>query len=681
MKRLFGPLLSSILILAADVPAHADTITAERYLDALVDRSVDPGDDFFRYAVGKWLAAHPIPPSESSWGIGKTVQEETYRRLIAINEEATRAAATAAPGSNAQKIGDFWHAAMDTATIEKLGMTPLAGYFQRIADIRTKEAFIDEVGRLQYIGVGAMCGTFIFQDEKNSERMAVHLYQGGLGLPDRAYYFDDDERTRTIREEYVKHVGRMFELLGDASNVAQKNAATVMALETELAGASRKLEDLRDSNKNYNEYAVRDLAKLAPSVRWREFLEQGGIVRVDTVIVGQPEFFEQLEKSLKTRGLDEWKTYLRWQLATTFAAPAGGKFDVENFRFYGTVLSGAKVQRPRWKRMLDAEENYLGDALGQLYVERHFSPASKARYEKLTDEIFQAFRERIRGLAWMSDATKTRALRKLDSVTKKIGYPNRWRDYSAFEVNRDSHLLNCLRGNVWASDYTIAKLGKPVDRTEWQMTPQTYNAYYNPSSNEIVMPAAIFVLPGIDDAEVDDALAYGYAGGTTIGHEITHGFDDDGRQFDERGNLESWWTEADEAEFKRRAEVIVQQYDAYIAVDSLRVNGKATAGENIADLGGIVLGWEAFKKTEQYRSGKVIGGYTPAQRYFIGWALGWMNELRPENLALRVKSDVHAPSFLRVIGPVTNHPAYYEAFGVKPGQPMYREPKVRGEIW
>jgi putative endopeptidase len=329
--------------------------------------------------------------------------------------------------------------------------------------------------------------------------------------------------------------------------------------------------------------------------------------------------------------------------------------------------------------MLDSEEFYLGFALGELYVKQYFSPKTKERYEKLTKEIFEAFRERIGRLDWMSQETKQQALKKLNTVIQKVGYPQKWRDYSTYEVDRSSYVMNSLRGNIWRSKYFIQKLYEPVDRTEWNMTPQTYNAYYNPSNNEIVLPAAIFILPGIPDEYVDDAIVYSYAGGTTIGHEITHGFDDQGRLFDSEGNLKEWWTKGDGEKFQQRAKKIIEQYNAYVAVDDLHVNGDATQGENIADLGGLVLGWDAFKKTEQYKSGKSIGGLTPAQRFFIGWALGWMNDIRPENLAVRVKTDVHSPSFLRVIGPLSNMPEFYEAFGVKPGDKMYRSDPVR--IW
>lgn len=659
--------------------AEAPSTTAADYLQRFIDPLVSPREDYFQHAVGKWLRENPIPASERAWGIGNVVQEETYRRLVGINEEASHARARA--GSTAQKIGDFWASAMDTSAIEAQGMKPLAAEFARIEKVRDRTGLLLAAAQLQYIGVGAMFSTPIFQDEKRSDRYALHLYQGGLGLPNRDYYFDTDERSTMIRREYETHVAKMFGLLGDDDARARAHARTVMTIETELAGASRKLEELRDPHANYNRMSLDELGTLTPSVAWRPFLAATHIRGVDTVIVGQPDFFRRVETSLAAHTIEEWKAYLRWHLASTFASQAGGAWDAESFRFFGTILNGTPVQRPRWKRMLDQEEAYLGDALGQLYVARYFSPRTKARYEKLTDEIFDAFRARLARLDWMSEATRQRARRKLDAVTKKVGYPEKWKDYSSYRVDRSSFLGNCVRGNAWQSDWSIAKLSRPVDRSEWDMTPQTYNAYYNPSNNEIVLPAAIFILPGIADSLVDDAVVYAYAGGTTIGHEITHGFDDEGRQFDERGNLESWWSEDDEREFNRRAAGIVRQYDDYIAVGDLHVNGKATAGENIADLGGIVLGWEAFTRTEQYRKGESLGGLTPAQRYFVGWALGWMNQRRPENVAMRVKTDVHAPSFLRVIGPVSNMEPFYEAYGVQPGDRMHRADDVRVKIW
>ena len=668
-----------LIIFSPKKQEAADTTDYSHYLDQYVDTSVSPGEDFNKYALGKWLKNNPIPSNENNWGISDVVQEETYQRLLAINKQSSDSHGQ--NGTNQQKIGDFWYAGMDTANIEKLGISPLKAEFDRIQSISNKTELLDDVAHLQYIGVGAVFASPIFQDEKNSEQNVLHLYQGGLGLPNRDYYFDTDERAKTIRTEYVKHVSKMFQLLGDSETVANQNADTVMQMETDLAKASRKLEDLRDLQANYNKMSLADLSKITPSIEWKEFLEKGNIVDVDSVIVGQPEFFKQVEQSLNSETIDHWKTYLRWHLINTYADKVSSNFDIQNFHFYGTILNGTPEQRPRWKRILDNEEVYLGYALGQLYVQEYFSPETKQRYEKLVDDIFDAFRARIEKLDWMSDQTKQQALKKLNSVVKKVGYPEKWRDYSSYQVDRSSYVENCIRGNMYLSDFFIKKLHQPVDRKEWGMTPQTYNAYYNPSNNEIVLPAAVFILPGIPDSMIDDALVYSYAGGTTIGHEITHGFDDQGRQFDEKGNLKNWWTKEDEEKFNARAKKIIQQFDNYTVVDSLHANGKATQGENIADLGGINLGWDAFTKTEEYKSGKMIGGYTPAQRYFIGWALGWMNNIRPEVLNLLVKTNVHAPSSLRVDGPVSNMPQFYEAFKVKPGDKIYRSDEERVKIW
>jgi putative endopeptidase len=665
---------------AADAQQRSARVDASNYLRQYIDTAASPRQDFYEYSVGKWLKAHPIPAAERSWGIANVVQDETYQRVLAISRAAA-ADAKARRGSSAQKIGDFWYAAMDSVTNAKQGVQPLAPEFARIAAAADLDALLADASHLQYLGVNAFFNPAIFQDEMNSDRMSLHFYQGGLGLPDRAYYFDTDARGKMLRAEYVKHVGRMFELLGDAPARAADEAKGVMAIETELAGASRKLEDLRDPHANYNATTLAGMAVLAPSIKWKAFLDAGNIRGVDSVVVGQPEFFRQLEKTLRAHSLDELKTYLRWQLVNTYAAEAGGKFDAQNFHFFDTIMNGTTVQRPRWKRMLDEQEGYLGDALGQLYVQKYFSPATKQRYQRLVDEIFAAFADRIRALDWMSAPTKERALAKLAAVMKKVGYPDKWKDYSSYDVSRASFLGNAVRGNAWRSDFAIGKLNKPVDRTEWGMTPQTYNAYYNPSNNEIVLPAAAFILPGIPDSLVDDALVYAYAGGSTIGHEITHGFDDQGRQFDEKGNLKEWWTPADAKEFNARAAKIVAQFNGLIALDTLHVNGAATQGENIADLGGAQLGWDAFKKTAQYKEGKLLGGLTPAQRYFIGWSISWMTAIRPESIRNHVKTDVHAPSFLRATAPLTNMLPFYAAFGVKPGDKMYRADSVRVKIW
>jgi len=384
---------------------------------------------------------------------------------------------------------------------------------------------------------------------------------------------------------------------------------------------------------------------------------------------------------MKAVPLTDWKTYLRWNLIGTFSPYLSSTFDDANFEFNGKVLSGVKAQRPRWKRILDVQEGAMGDLLGQLYVKKHVSPAIKKRYQDLTNNIFDAYRERIKSLSWMTDSTKTKAIEKLNSVTTKVAYPEKWRDYSKLKIDRSYYVQNVIRANVWSYDYMVDKLGKPVDRTEWDMTPQTYNAYYNPSNNEIVLPAAIFIIPGLADTLADDAIIYGYAGASTIGHEITHGFDDQGRQFDDKGNLRNWWTSTDETEFASRAKLIIQQFSDFTVLDSMHVNGEATQGENIADLGGVVLGLEAFKKTEQYKSGKKINGLTPTQRYFLGYALSWLGHMRDETLAMRIMTDVHAPNFLRINGPVVNIDEFYEAFNIKPTDKIYRADSLRVKIW
>jgi putative endopeptidase len=519
------------------------------------------------------------------------------------------------------------------------------------------------------------------QDDKNSDKMALYLRQAGLGLPNRDYYFNTDSRTKNIRAEYLKHVANTFKLLGQDAATAQANAAKVMALETSLAKSSRKLEALRDPYANYHKMSIAQLDKLTPGIDWKTWLGQMGGTKVDTVIVGQPEFYQTVGQLLKTQPLDAWKAYLAWHVAREFAPTLSQPFVAENFHFYGTVLRGAKEMRPRWKRVLDMQENALGDALGQLFVKEYFKPEAKARYDTLVKNVVASFADHIQKVDWMSAPTKVVALDKLHKITPKVGYPNKWKDYSALTIDRSSLAANVMRANQWQYNYELNKLGKPVDRTEWGMTPQTYNAYYNGSNNEIVLPAAAFAIPGLLDADADDALVYGYAGASTIGHELTHGFDDEGSQYDAHGNLHEWWSKDDRKRFNERVNGIVKQFNGYTLLDSLHINGKATAGENIADLGGIVIGLDAFKKTKQYKEGKKINGLTPVQRYFLGYALGWQMHVRDESLASQLLTDVHSPAQYRVNGPMADVPAFYEAFGIKPGQKLYRPDSTRVVIW
>ena len=648
-------------------------------LYAALDTTVTPGDDFFSYANGTWIKNNPIPASESNMGIGKKVQDEVYARLRQTSIEA--ADAKAAGGSNQQKIGDFWAVGMDSVKADKLGATPLKPELDRIAAMKSVADVPGVVAHEIRLGVNALIGPRVSQDDKNSDKMALYLRQTGLGLPNRDYYFNTDSRTKNIRAEYLKHVANTFKLLGQDAATAQANAASVMALETMLAKSSRKLEALRDPYANYHKMTLAQLDKLTPGVSWKSWLSDLGGSKVDTVIVGQPEFYQTVGQLLKTQPLDKWKAYLTWHVAREFAPTLSQPFVAENFHFYGTVLRGATAMRPRWKRALDMQENALGDALGQLFVKEYFKPEAKARYDTLVKNVVAAFAEHIQKVDWMSAPTKVVALDKLHKITPKVGYPNKWKDYSALTIDRSSLAANVMRANEWQYNYELNKLGKPVDRTEWGMTPQTYNAYYNGSNNEIVLPAAAFAIPGLLDADADDAMVYGYAGASTIGHELTHGFDDEGSQYDAHGNLHEWWSKADRQRFNQRVGGIVKQFNGYTLLDSLHINGKATAGENIADLGGIVIGLDAFKKTKQYKEDKKINGLTPTQRYFLGYALGWQMHVRDESLASQLLTDVHSPAQYRVNGPMADVPAFYEAFGIKPGQKLYRPNSTRVVIW
>ncbi|MDP4211987.1 MAG: M13 family metallopeptidase [Bacteroidota bacterium] len=648
------------------------------FLAADLDTTVSPSQNFFAYANGGWIKKNPIPTDESEWGVGQLVQEDIYSRLRKINEDAEKEQAPA--GSITQKIGDFWYSAMDTVSIEKQKFIPLQADLDRIKAIQTREDLMKLTADFHTIGVKVLFNDGVAQDDKASDLMAYQLAQGGLGMPNRDYYFNTDARTVGIRNAYQNYLFRVLHELDADSAAARSAARAVFALETRLAKASRKLADLRDPYKNYHKMSVSGLEKLSAPFNWPLYLKTAGINGLDSAIVGQPEFYSTLGKELQKTSLDDWKHYLQFHLVQTFT-PC---LDSVTFRYgftYLQTLTGAGTPRPRWKRALDREENALGEALGQLFVKEYFNEKTKTRYQALVEAIREAYSERIKKLSWMSDSTKQRALEKLAAIRPKVGYPDKWKDFSAMKIDRGPYALNVERANTWWWNYQIGKLGKPVDRMEWDMSPQTYNAYYNPSNNEIVLPAGIFVVPGMRDEDLDDAFVYGYAAASTIGHEITHGFDDQGRQYDKMGNLKSWWQPADSVRFTERAKKIIRQFNEFNPVDTLHTNGDATQGENIADLGGVLLGLDAFKKTAAYKKNEKIGGLTALQRYFLGYAYGWLYQTRKETLARQVMTDVHAPPEERVNGPVVNIPEFYQAFDVKPGTPMYRPDSLRVNIW
>lgn len=677
----FGKLFIIPLLFIASCQNEKPSSTLKNPGDVLgshVDSTVHPGDDFFQYANGAWIKKNPIPPSENGWGIFNLVADENFARLRKISEEAS--AQNASAGSASQQIGDFFFAGMDSTNIEKQGLQPLQDLLQRISNLKQVAEIERILNEMQMLGVAPLYNLYVGQDLKNSEKNMLFLTQGGLGLPDRDYYFNADDETKAIRKAYLEHLAKVFRLSGMDSLKANEDAGNILRFETELAASHKKLAELRDPYANYHKMSLVELNNLTPGMNWSKNFSQMEI-KVDSVIVGQPDFFRKAGKLMATTPLDVIKSYLTFQLISSFSPYLNSSFDQENFNFYSATMRGAKEQRPRWKRVLQAEENALGDALGQLFVKEYFPEKTKKRYEDLTERIVESYREHIQKLDWMSDSTKTKALNKLNAITRKVGYPTTWKDYSGMKISRNSYCSNVMQANLWRFKYETAKLNKPVDRMEWGMTPQTYNAYYNPSNNEIVLPAAIFTAPGYKDEEIDDAVIYGYVGASTIGHELTHGFDDEGRQFDEKGNLKNWWSPEDAERFKKKAAMLIEQFNQYTVLGNKHPNGEATLGENIADLGGLVIALDAFKKTSQYKEGKSIAGLTPMQRYFMGYAYGWMQTRTEKMLATQLLTDVHAPIFLRVNGPMSNCDAWYDAFQVDSTRKMYRPVAERVRIW
>jgi putative endopeptidase len=673
LTRNFAPLLVALATAGfAQTPSKRPDV-----LRMNMDTSVSPGVDFFSYANGGWIKHHPIPASESSWGIGGEVDLDLYGKLRAISEHS--AAKTWKAGSDEQKIGDFWKTAMDRNKANRLGLTPIQPELSQIDSIADKDQLVMVALALHRKFVDALFSLDVSQDEKQSDVMAVHLSQGGLGLPERDFYFNKEAGVAKIRDEYVKYISAILTATGSAE--ADKTATDIMAFETALAKISRNLEDLRDPEKNYNKMATRDFtAKLTPSVKWETWLPALNL-NPPKVIVGQPEFFTGLETLLAQTPLETLKAYLRFHFVDGVAPYLDEKMEALNFHFRHQVLSGQKEPRPRWKRTIDTENELIGMVLGRIYVKDNFPPSAKKRYSDLVEAFRKAYSERIDRLTWMSPATKRQAQIKLAGVVKKVGFPDHWKDYSKLKIGTDSYCRNVLSAGEWQFNDMVSKYGKPVDRTEWGMSPQTYNAYYNPSNNEIVLPAAAFLVPGFNDSELDDAVIYGYAGASTIGHEMTHGFDDEGRHSDAEGNLRDWWTAEDAKRFQQRSHVMVEQFNHYEPLPGLHINGAASLGENMADYGGLLIGFDAFKKTLQYKEGKKIAGLTPVQRFYLGYALSWLQEERPELLRRQLLSDVHAPAKYRVIGPISNIPDFFKAFGVKPGQPMRRPDNLLVHVW
>lgn len=644
-----------------------------------MDKSIKPQDDFYMFVNGTWLKKTPIPPEESRWGSFNMLIEKNNGALREVAERAAKTAADPSAGAEIQKVGNYYASGMDEKTIDAAKAKPLDEEFKRIDAIKDRNDLLKEIARFHSMGVSAFFGFTSGQDDKNSAMVIGQAFQGGLGMPDRDYYTKEDDASKKLREQYVAHVTKMLTLLGESATVAADHAKKIMAIETSLAVPARTRVELRDPQKNYNKMTQADLQQLTPDWKWADYFKEINLTEPGDINVGQPDFFKAANGVFMKTSIDDWKTYLRWHLLHETAPELSSDFVAENFKFFGTTLTGAKQLKPRWKRVVTATDGEMGEALGKLYVADNFPPESKARMIELVKNVQEAMGDAIKNCAWMDDATKTEALKKLAAFTVKIGYPDKWRDYSALKIDRGPYVLNTLRAETFEVDRELKKVGKPVDRSEWGMSPPTVNAYYNPNLNEIVFPAGI-LQPPFFNAKADDAINYGGIG-AVIAHEVTHGFDDQGRQFDATGNLRDWWSADSAAKYKERAAKIVAQYAEYEPLPGLHINGELTQGENIADDGGVKIAFAALQKALAGKPQEKIDGFTPEQRFFMGWAQVWRANIRDEALKLRLNTDPHSPTKYRCNGPLSNTPEFQKAFNLPDGSPMVRPPDKRVTIW
>jgi putative endopeptidase len=672
-------ILSVAAILGTGVGCKQHDKTSKALSASNMDTTIKAGDDFYHYANGTWLKNNPIPAEYSRYGAFEVLEEENYNQLQELMKDAS-ADKDAKPGSINQKIRDFYNTGMDTVKIEKESFNPLKPEFAVIEKLSDQNSLLHFIIESHISGVNPLFYFFGAPDEKNSNKVIAQLYQGGLGLPDRDYYIANDARSTEIRGEYVKHIAKMFELTGVDAATAKKDAETAMKIETQLATISSTKLELRDPVANYNKSDLAGLQKMTPNFDWKTYFSGMGVTKTEEINIAQPKFIKGMAGLLTSIPMEDWKIYLKWNVLNNAADYLSSAFDKENFAFFGTVMSGTTEQQPRWKRILDQTSGSLGEAVGQLYVAKFFPPEAKERMITLVNNLKSALKERILGLAWMGDSTKQEAILKLEKINVKVGYPDKWIDYSSLQVGTDSYYQNNLNASKFAIKRELDKIGKPVDRSEWGMTPQTVNAYYSPNMNEIVFPAAI-LQPPFFWIDADDAVNYG-AIGVVIGHEMSHGFDDQGRQYDKEGNLRDWWKADDSKNFEKQTKVLVEQYNNFRILDSLHVDGQLTLGENIADLGGVNIAYSAFLKAMEGKDLKSpVDGFTPTQRFFLSYAQVWRNNIRDKALMRRLKEDVHSPGEARVNGIVYNIPAFYEAFNIKPTDKRYLPEDKRANIW
>ncbi len=645
---------------------------------ANMDLSVKPGDDFYNYASGKWIKNNPVPPKETRWGSFNQLREFNIQAVKKILENAA-ADKNALPGSTTKRVGDFYASGMDSNLIDKLGKTPVLPYLERVDKITTRQGIIEEANYLRIMGLASpMFGFYIGQDRKNIEKMVPQLGQGGTSLPDRDYYLKSEGRNLTIQEAFKKYITTLFMLVDEPAAKAEKYATQIYDIEKKLATAQMSRVEMRDPYKTYNKFWISDFNKTTPGLNWNQILTQLKVKGEDTLLVGNPSFFVSVDNLLTTLPLEDWKVYLKWNILKGSASMLSKPFNDASFAF-SQVISGQKVQTPRWQRMSSGTDGALGDLLGELYVKEHFKPEAKARMDILVENLRKAFGKRIDQLDWMSPETKKRAQAKLAAFRPKVGYANKWKDYKGLAIDRSKYFENQINVGKWSYDFMINQLGKPVDRERWGMTPPTVNAYYSPTLNEIVFPAGILQFPFFDP-KADDAVNYGGIG-AVIGHEMSHGFDDSGSKYDADGTLRNWWTEADKTKFEAKTVALVKQFDEYTILDTVHVNGKLTIGENIGDLGGLNVAYEAFKMTNQGQSKEKMDGFTPDQRFFLSWAQVWRGNILPETANQLIVTDNHSPGEFRTIGAPVNMDAWYDAFDVKPGDKLYKKPEDRIRIW
>lgn len=643
-----------------------------------MDLTVKPGEDFFAYANGNWVKNTTIPEDKSRYGSFDILQEQNNAVLKQIFEKA--ATKDAPKGTSWQKVGDFYASGMDEEAIERKGLEPIKPELEQISSLATTTDLINIIPKFHSIRVSPLFGIYAGQDRKNTTQIVLNLSQGGLGLPDRDYYLSDDNRSKEIREAYQNHLQKTFMLLGSSNDEAKQMASNVYALENRLAKVSYTRLERRDPNLTYNKVSLGELQKLSPNFDWNNYFAGIGVDIPSELIIDNPAFFKEISAMIAEVPVDTWKDYFIWNLISRYSPYLSSAFVDQSFDFYGKVLSGNEVNKPRWERVAGSANMVLGEVVGQIFVEENFPPEAKEKMTELVSNLKLAFRERMQKLTWMSDQTKERALAKLDAINVKIGYPDKWKDYSDLEIVGDCYAQNIKNGLAFGFRQNMDKVGKPVDRTEWFMTPQTVNAYYSPTMNEIVFPAAI-LQPPFFNLNADDAVNYG-AIGMVIAHEITHGFDDQGRKYNKEGNLEEWWEPQDAEKFNELTQTIIDQYEAFVAIDDLTLNGKLTLGENIADYGGLTISYHALQKSMEGKPRpEPIDGFTPEQRFFLSYANVWRQVIRDKELMRRVKEDPHSPGKFRVNGAVFNINEFYDAFEIDPTDPLYRAPEVRPTIW